>query len=50
MFPKTNKCLRGDIARSGLTTRPLTRNQPEPDAVFGKPGPPVLARMGVWHI
>jgi hypothetical protein len=27
----------------------LARDQPEPGAVFGEPGPPILSGMGVVH-
>ena len=50
MFPKAHKCLLQNIVRIGLAPGPLARDQPEPGAVFGKPGPPVLARMGVRYI
>ncbi len=50
MFPEANKCLLHDIVRMGLAPGPLARDQPEPGAVFGEPGPPALARMGVGHI
>jgi hypothetical protein len=50
MFPKAKKCILEDIVRIGLAPGPLARNQKEPGALFGEPGPPVLARMGVGHI
>jgi hypothetical protein len=50
MFPKANKCLLQDIVRIGLAPGPLARDQPEPGAVFGEPGPPVLAGMGIVHV
>ena len=49
MFPKANKCLLEDVFGIGVTAGPLARDQPEPGAVFGEPGPPVLAGMGVMH-
>ena len=49
MFPKTYKCLLDDVVRIGLAPGPLARDEPEPGAVFGEPGPPVLCGMGVVH-
>ena len=50
MFPKANKCLLQDIVGIGIRAGPLARNQPEPGAVFGEPGPPVLLGMGIVHV
>ena len=49
MFPKAYKCLLQDVVGVGLRARPLTRDQAEPGAVFGKPGPPILLGMGIVH-
>ena len=49
MFPEADKCLLQDVVRIGLAPGPLARDQPEPGAVFGEPGPPVLAGVGILH-
>ena len=49
MFPKANKCLLQNVLGIGVAAGPLARDQPEPGAVFGEPGPPVLAGMGIMH-
>jgi hypothetical protein len=49
MFPKANKRLLQDVIRVGFAAGPLARDQPEPGAMFGEPGPPVLAGMGILH-
>jgi hypothetical protein len=49
MFPKAYKCLLHDIVGIGLAPGPLARNEPEPGAVFGEPGPPILIGVGIGH-
>ena len=49
MFPKTYKCLLNDIIGIGFASGPLPRDESEPGAVFGKPGPPILLGVGIGH-
>ena len=50
MFPKAYKCLLHDIIGIGLAPGPLARDQSEPGAVFGEPGPPILIGVGIGHL
>jgi hypothetical protein len=49
VFPKAYKRLLHDIVRIRLGASPLARDEPEPGAVLGEPGPPILIGMGIGH-
>ena len=49
MFPKAHESLLHHVVRIGFRTGPLARDEPEPGAVLGEPGPPILTGMGIRH-